>query len=100
MTQDETIEQQARREAEAAYHSSGNEMSDHKKRQCFVTGWLACAERSKPQPSVDEVVAFIERAVKVMERTANDTLDGRNAAIDGRELLTKMFTEKTDTLGA
>jgi len=38
---------------------------------------------------IDEYRAMLERAIRVMERTANDTLDGRNTAIDARELLYK-----------
>jgi hypothetical protein len=51
-----------------------------------------CAVEEVAQPIADErdeLRAFAERSIKIMGRTANDTLDGRNAAVDGRELLAK-----------
>lgn len=49
------------------------------------------AERKSDDKSIaderDALRAMLERAIKVLERTSNDTLDGRNTAIDARELL-------------
>lgn len=67
MTPDETIEQQARREAEERYpthYGQRESWAEHIatfEREAYAAALIA--ERSKPQPSVDEHVHALYRAV-------------------------------------
>ena len=61
MTPDETIEQQARMEAEARYpYAIPGVLDDWERRNC-INGYAAAliAERSKPRPSVEEIMAIV-----------------------------------------
>jgi hypothetical protein len=84
--------QQCREEAEeaakAAYNNSGNTMSDYKKQQCFINGWMAHAERSKPQPKCLTVDVAME-VVEVWDRETMYEPDRILASKLLRERLTK-----------
>ena len=79
MTPDTTIEEQARREAEAKYPM------DHYTHQVMREAYISAlvAERSKPQPSVEEVMEVVMQWL--WERSSK--------AVELRERLTKLFSK-------
>lgn len=65
MSTHETIEQQARREAEARYpYAIPGVLDDWERRNC-INGYAAAliAERSKPQPSVNKAMEVVNEEV-------------------------------------
>lgn len=48
-----------------------------------------CAEIDALRTSNAALLAALEMAAKALERTANDTLDGRHAAICAREVISR-----------